>query len=204
MFPQTLQREKKSSPRKSLRSPIKLCVNLKDIVIAPPSSSSEETNLEMGLSVIPPNKTTEQRMHADDNAVFDEKSLRDVSNDLFLTDDSEAEPESPIKRARSNLTASIRKTTESLQNKPSSTSISLPSKSEISPDPTPSPVSCPKASSTVSSSSEVNFSTAVTSTPSPVIIEQNLPSKPPAFPSLSPLKTKKKKRVLGRSVTSSN
>jgi len=188
------------------KPPIKLCVNLKNIVIAPPSSSSEETNQEIELSVIPPNKTTEQRMHVDDNAVCGDAVLRDISKDLFLTDDSEAEPDSPIKRARSQLTASLRRTRESPKNlclSSSSNSHSKPKTQIIDEDSGLAPVH--KSSTIPLSTTEVNFSNAITSTPAPLVAHQDLQKlQPPAFSSFSSPKKKKKKRVLGRSVTSSN
>lgn len=235
------------------KSPIKLCLNLKDIVIEPPSSSSEETNVEsVVLQEAPPTTSQQPVPNSDDNAVFappapspvkpvhspspvkQQATALDISHDLAMTDESESEPDSPIKRlsrsqfdsplkrARSQLTASLLSPRLAPQGSPldlSSPRMMPPTTPVGTKDPSsplnisnilksPMVAGVSLLSPHPSKNPDLSFSKAVTSTPSPATFLQKQvkdfpPLPPPSF--LSPeKKTKKfKKRKLGRSSVAS-
>jgi len=235
-------------------SPIKL--SLKGVVIERPSSSSSEAiaeNVEVILEKVENSSQEERlRLQQDDNAVFPNicpatppkpsKFSTDVSKDLFLTDDSDIE-ESPVKvfKEPSSYISPFRRPEGPLD-------LSSPKRAPLTPKTplqakaadmsSPQGISDMLRSPLVNNSilsphtsnklvTKVNFSQAVTSTPSTPLTTTSVSSNtrvPPtpsflqsptlkdpgaALKSSNPvgnpsLKAKKKRIKLGRSATSSN
>jgi len=237
------------SPSESDRkvSPIKL--SLRGVVIERPSSSSSEANVESVEVILEKveNSSQEERMklQQDDNAVFPSmkshttptkpsKFSTDVSKDLFLTDDSDFE-ESPVKVFKQpSYISPFRRPEGPLD-------LSSPKRPPLTPktplQPQTNDVSSPQGISDMLRSplvnhsilspvtstkltSKLNFSQAVTSTPSApttTSVTSNLkvpptpallqPTQPSNLSSSNPVvkaqvKTKKKRIRLGRSATS--
>lgn len=236
------------SPSESDRkvSPIKL--SLRGVVIERPSSSSSEANVESVEVILEKveNSSQEERLklQQDDNAVFPttptkpSKFNTDVSKDLFLTDDSDFEESpvkvfkqpsyiSPFRRPEGPLDLSSPKRpplTPKTSLRPQNNDVSSPQgisdmlRSPLVNHSILSPVTSTKLTSKLTS--KLNFSQAVTSTPSAptttsVISNLKVPPTPALLQSPHPanlsssspvmkaqVKTKKKRIRLGRSATS--
>jgi len=229
-------------------SPIKL--SLRGVVIERPSSSSSEANVETVEVILEKVENSSQEgkmMLADDNARFPSDSCtvteetnpcEDIRKDLCLTDDSDFEADSPVKSFnQSSHISPFRRPEGPLD-------LSSPKRPPVTPKshlkPTEADISSPQSISSLLKSplvahsllspattkltSNLSFSQAITSTPSPPITTSTINYKtqvpqPPLPQSSKPssiaensteeavkprLKVKKRKSKLGRSVTSTS